>query len=104
MQHFLNFLPLPQGQESLRPISRKGLRTVPWLDQFETPLAPRSTTRLFFGLKQSQSLSSSIVSPNGSYSLFEACLGRTLLSPSRKSSSKSVNSSENESMRPSSKA
>src|SRR5258708_3072990 len=60
-QHFLNFLPLPHGQGSLRPILRNGLD---WGSYSEGRDGNDLLRVCDLGLKQCQSDNSAIVSPN----------------------------------------
>src|SRR6516164_6166994 len=107
-QHFLNFLPLPQGHGSLRPTPLNGF----WYGSprgrglsISTCCRYRSRSARYFSVKQYHPDSSSIVSPNSAYSLppgRNGSPGRSM--PCFKSSSKSPKPRRCSSMKPRSKA
>src|SRR6266851_2182189 len=97
-QHFLNFLPLPHGHGSLRPTPLNGLTagTFGGLGTSQTSVSDPlpssySLSSSYSGLKQAQSDSSSIVSPNSSNSFADchdgggACSTARCRSPSKSS-------------------
>src|SRR5581483_3623409 len=95
-QHFLYFLPLPQGQGSLRPIPRNGL--IAGMSSGSSGsvgmLRTRSRSLLRFCEKLYQPDSSSMVSPNSVYSRSRADGSAELRSVSVRSCSKSAYSSQ----------